>query len=121
LWKRRQFASSTSAQTSRIKHFAVQACRFRPLALSQRQRKDTKAGSGDHVAFQDGYRTDVRMTDNQKVDARHDAIRQARLAASLRENLKRRKAQSRGRVSDEQKIQPVSAIESLSATPEGRS
>jgi hypothetical protein len=61
------------------------------------------------------------MTDNQKVDARQDAIRQARLAAALRENLKRRKAQSRGRVADEQEILAESAIKPIAAAPEGQS
>jgi hypothetical protein len=63
---------------------------------------------------------DGRMTDNQKVDARHDAIRQARLAAALRENLKRRKVQSRGRVVDDHKTPSESAIEPTTATPEGQ-
>jgi hypothetical protein len=109
-----------------FRHFAVQACRYLPLALSQRQGKDTKTGSGSHVAFQDhdktdGSKTDGRMTDNQKVGAKQDAIRQDKLAAALRENLKRRKAQSRGRVVDEQKTLPESAIEPITAAPEGQS
>jgi hypothetical protein len=47
------------------------------------------------------------MTDGTK--ARAKAAREARLRAALRENLKRRKAQARGRTRDEGDVEPVEA------------
>jgi hypothetical protein len=45
------------------------------------------------------------MTDGTK--ARTKAAREARLRAALRENLKRRKAQARGRTPDEGDVEPA--------------
>ena len=49
-----------------------------------------------------------------------ETLRTARLAAALRENLKRRKAQSRARMSDRQESQPEPAGDLLTTAPEGK-
>ena len=54
------------------------------------------------------------------MDGSEHARQKARLAAALRENLKRRKAQTRGRVADERPNSVESAMDLPKAVPEGK-
>lgn len=61
------------------------------------------------------------MASDDKATPGPEAVRKARLAQALRENLKRRKAQSRGRVAEQPRARTDQDIDPRAALPDRQS